>query len=136
MSEIYDEKTGLVLMADRKAAIAEEASARYAADGFLYKATLTVAAWTSTTVNSAAVYTQTVTPTKVNGGPTITAQMQFEGPMCRQTNNTDTNEKLLEVLNIINKGCTVTGAGTVTVTVSEKPTSDIDAYWRGTVVTS
>ena len=136
MSEIYDEKTGLVLMADRKAAIAEEASARYVADGFLYKATLTVAAWTSTTVNSAAVYTQTVTPTKVNGGPTITAQMQFEGPMCRQTNNTDTNEKLLEVLNIINKGCTVTGAGTVTVTVSEKPTSDIDAYWRGTVVTS
>ena len=108
-----------------------------AGDGFLYKATLTVAAWTSTTVNSVAAYTQTVTPTKVNGGPTITAQMQFDGPMCRQTNNTDTNEKLLEVLNIINAGYTVTNAaGTVTVTVFEKPTSDIEVYWKGTVVTS
>ena len=108
-----------------------------AGNGFLYKATLTVAAWTSTTVNSVAAYTQTVTPTKVNGGPTITAQMQFDGPMCRQTNNIDTNEKLLEVLNIINLGYTVTNAaGTVTVTVFEKPTSDIEVYWKGTVVTS
>ena len=108
-----------------------------AGNGFLYKATLTVAAWTSTTVNSVAAYTQTVTPTKVNGGPTITAQMQFDGPMCRQTNNIDTNEKLLEVLNIINVGYTVTNAaGTVTVTVFEKPTSDIEVYWKGTVVTS
>ena len=108
-----------------------------AGNGFLYKATLTVAAWTSTTVNSVAAYTQTVTPTKVNGGPTITAQMQFDGPMCRQTNNTDTNETLMEVLNIINAGYTVTNAaGTVTVTVFEKPTSDIEVYWKGTVVTS
>ena len=122
--------------ADRKTAVSAEASARYAADGFLYEATLTVNAWTSTTVNSAAAYTQTVTPTKVNRGPTITAQMQFDGPMCRQTNNSDTNEKLLEVLNIINKGYTVTGSGTVTVTVFEKPTSDIEVYWKGTVVTS
>ena len=108
-----------------------------AGNGFLYKATLTVAAWTSTTVNSVAAYTQTVTPTKVNGGPTITAQMQFDGPMCRQTNNTDTNKTLMEVLNIINAGYTVTNAaGTVTVTVFEKPTSDIEVYWKGTVVTS
>ena len=108
-----------------------------AGDGFLYKATLTVEAWTSTTINNVAAYTRTVTPIKVNGGPTITAQMQFDGPMCRQTNNIDTNEKLLEVLNIINVGYTVTNAaGTVTVTVFEKPTSDIEVYWKGTVVTS
>ena len=67
--------------ADRKTAVSAEASARYAADDFLYKATLTVAAWTSTTVNSAAAYTQTVTPTNVNKGPTITAQMQFDRQM-------------------------------------------------------
>ena len=122
--------------ADRKTAVSAEASARYAADDFLYKATLTVEAWTSTTVNSAAAYTQTVTPTKVNKGPTITAQMQFDGPMCIQTNVQATNEKLLETLNIVNKGYTVTGSGTVTVTVFEKPTSDIEVYWKGTVVTS
>lgn len=119
-------------------AIASEATARYAADEFLYKSTLTAAGWTAGTgTNSATIYTQTVTPTKVNNGPNVTASMQFDNPRTKQTDVQATNETLMEVLNIVNAGYTVTNAaGTVTVNVFEKPTADIDIYWKGTVITS
>ena len=124
--------------ADRKTAVSAEASARYAADEFLYKSTLTAAGWTAGTgTNSQTIYTQTVTPTKVNNGPNVTASMQFDNPRTLQTDVQATNKTLMEVLNIVNAGYTVTNAaGTVTVNVFEKPTADIEVYWKGTVVTS
>lgn len=92
----------------------------------LYRATLELDAWSGD-----GPYTQTATLTPLDGGPAVTAQSQImSGVMCEQTADQSTNEALQEVLGIINAGQATLGAGTVTVTVFEKPTSDIEAIWQ------
>ena len=93
---------------------------------YLYKAILELDAW-----SGEGPYTQTATLTPLDGGPAVTAQSQImSGVMCEQTTDQSTNEALQEVLGIINAGQATLGAGTVTATVFEKPTSDIEAIWQ------
>lgn len=92
----------------------------------LYQAILELDAW-----SGEGPYTQTATLTPLDGGPAVTAQSQImSGVMCEQTADQSTNEALQEVLGIINVGQATLGAGTVTATVFEKPTSDIEAIWQ------
>ncbi len=92
----------------------------------LYAATLTVAAWKG---DDSAGYTQTATCTTQDGGPAVTATMQFGIPMARPTGVRETDSALRDALQIVNSGVVTPGAGNVTVKVWEKPASDIQVFW-------
>ena len=87
--------------------------------------TFTAAGWTTTTLNSVTVYTQTATVTG------CTSTTQLSDPKFQGTNSLTTNATLQETLNLINLGYTVANSGTITSYVSEAPTTDITVYWSG-----
>lgn len=76
-------------------------------------------------------YTQTVSLTAVNGGPSISSSSSFTSPpMCKASTDEFTNEILLDNLTIFNQGYAVLGTNQVTVTVFEKPSSDMEIIWN------
>lgn len=100
----------------------------------VYTAKLTLNNWTACTGTDLAngyAYKQTATLTKSNSNaPTVTANSVFvSGVGFTSTGVVSTDEELAEVLDIINAGKTVSGAGTVTVYVQEKPSAAINARW-------
>ena len=100
----------------------------------MYTAKLTLNGWTACTgtdLSNGYAYKQTATLTKDNSNaPTVTANSTFvSGVGFTPTGVVATDEELAEVLDIINAGKTVSGAGNVTVYVQEKPTAEINARW-------
>lgn len=100
----------------------------------LYTATLTLDGWeacSGTDLTNGYLYKQTATLTPDNSAaPAVTADSTFvSGVQFTPTGVAATDETLADVLNIINDGRTVSGAGNVTVYVTEKPTADIHARW-------
>lgn len=100
----------------------------------MYTAKLTLNGWTACTGTDLAngyAYKQTATLTKSNSNaPAVTANSVFvSGVSFTPTGVVSTDEELAEVLDIINAGKTVSGAGTVTVYVQEKPSAAINARW-------
>lgn len=100
----------------------------------LYTATLTLDGWeacSGTDLTNGYLYKQTATLTPDNSAaPAVTADSTFvSGVQFTPTGVAATDETLADVLNIINDGRTVSGAGNVTVYVTEKPTAEIHARW-------
>lgn len=100
----------------------------------LYTATLTLDGWeacSGTDLTNGYLYKQTATLTPDNSAaPAVTADSTFvSGVQFTTTGVAATDETLADVLNIINDGRTVSGAGNVTVYVTEKPTAEIHARW-------
>lgn len=100
----------------------------------MYTAKLTLDGWvacTGTDLSNGYAYKQTATLTKDNSNaPTVTASSVFvSGVGFTPTGVVATDEELAEVFDIINAGKTVSGAGSVTVYVQEKPTAEINARW-------
>lgn len=100
----------------------------------MYTATLTLTGWedcTDTDHTNGYLYKQTATLTPDNSAaPAVTADSTFvSGVQFTPTGVAATDETLADVLNIINDGRTVSGAGNVTVYVIEKPTAEIHARW-------
>lgn len=100
----------------------------------VYTAKLTLNGWTVCTGTDLAngyAYKQTATLAKSNSNaPTVTVNSVFvSGVGFTPTGVVATDEELAEVLDIINAGKTVSGAGTVTVYVKEKPSAAINARW-------
>nr|DAG68054.1 MAG TPA: Receptor Binding Protein [Caudoviricetes sp.] len=100
----------------------------------LYIATLTLDGWeacTGTDLTNGYLYKQTATLTPDNSAaPAVTADSTFvSGVQFTPTGVAATDETLADVLNIINDGRTVSGAGNVTVYVTEKPAAEIHARW-------
>lgn len=92
----------------------------------LYKATFLLDSW-----NGSGPYTQTAALTPADGGPDVTGTSVFVSPvMCEQTTNQKTNEQLQDALAVLNAGQATLGENQVTVTVFEKPESDIEAIWQ------
>ena len=73
-----------------------------------------------------------IAPGRVGGAPTVTANSTFtSGIQFIKTGIIATDEILGEVQDAINDdGLSVTGYGTVTVYVQEKPTAEINARWQ------
>ena len=100
------------------------------------KAKLTLNGWTACTGTepySGFAYKQTATLVPDNSGsPTVTADSTFtSGIQFIKTGIIATDEILGEVQDAINDdGLSVTGYGTVTVYVQEKPTAEINARWQ------
>lgn len=100
----------------------------------LYTATLTLDGWeacSGTDLTNGYLYKQTATLSPDNSAaPAVTADSTFvSGVQFTPTGVAATDETLADVLNIINDGRTVSGAGNVTVYVTEKPTAEIHARW-------
>lgn len=100
----------------------------------LYTATLTLDGWeacSGTDLTNGYLYKQTAALTPDNSAaPAVTADSTFvSGVQFTPTDVAATDETLADVLNIINDGRTVSGAGNVTVYVTEKPTAEIHARW-------
>lgn len=100
----------------------------------MYTATLTLDGWeacSETDLTNGYLYKQTATLTPDNSAaPAVTADSTFvSGVQFTPTGVAATDETLADVLNIINDGRTVSGAGNVTVYVTEKPTAEIHARW-------
>lgn len=100
----------------------------------LYTAMLTLDGWEScsgTDLTDGYLYKQTATLIPDNSAaPAVTADSTFvSGVQFTPTGVAATDETLADVLNIINDGRTVSGAGNVTVYVTEKPTAEIHARW-------
>lgn len=100
----------------------------------LYTATLTLDGWeacSGTDLTNGYLYKQTATLAPDNSAaPAVTADSTFvSGVQFTPTGVAATDETLADVLNIINDGRTVSGAGNVTVYVTEKPTAEIHARW-------
>lgn len=99
----------------------------FAAMVHLYKATLLADSWTSA---GSGRYTQTAALTPLDGGPAVTAgSVQMSDVMCNQTTVQETNEQLQDTLAVLNAGQATLGENQVTMTVFEKPESDIEAIW-------
>ena len=102
----------------------------------MYTAKLTLDGWTACTGTepySGFAYKQTATLVPDNSGaPTVTANSTFtSGIQFIKTGIIATDEILGEVQDAINDdGLSVTGYGTVTVYVQEKPTAEINARWQ------
>ena len=102
----------------------------------MYTAKLTLNGWTACTGTepySGFAYKQTATLVPDNSGsPTVTADSTFtSGIQFIKTGIIATDEILGEVQDAINDdGLSVTGYGTVTVYVQEKPTAEINARWQ------
>ena len=100
----------------------------------LYTATLTLDGWeacSGTDLTNGYLYKQTAALTPDNSAaPAVTADSTFvSGVQFTPTGVAATDETLADVLNIINDGRTVSGAGNVTVYVTEKPAAEIHARW-------
>lgn len=100
----------------------------------LYNAMLTLDGWEScsgTDLTDGYLYKQTATLIPDNSAaPAVTADSTFvSGVQFTPTGVAATDETLADVLNIINDGRTVSGAGNVTVYVTEKPAAEIHARW-------
>ena len=100
----------------------------------LYTATLTLDGWeacSGTDLTDGYLYKQTATLIPDNSAaPAVTADSTFvSGVQFTPTGVAATDETLADVLNIINDGRTVSGAGNVTVYVTEKPAAEIHARW-------
>lgn len=100
----------------------------------LYTATLTLDGWeacSETDLTNGYLYKQTAMLTPDNSAaPAVTADSTFvSGVQFTPTGVAATDETLADVLNIINDGRTVSGAGNVTVYVTEKPAAEIHARW-------
>lgn len=100
----------------------------------LYTAMLTLDGWEScsgTDLTDGYLYKQTATLIPDNSAaPAVTADSTFvSGVQFTPTGVAATDETLADVLNIINDGRTVSGAGNVTLYVTEKPTAEIHARW-------
>lgn len=100
----------------------------------LYTAMLTLDGWEScsgTDLTDGYLYKQTATLIPDNSAaPAVTADSTFvSGVQFTPTGVAATDETLADVLNIINDGRTVSGAGNVIVYVTEKPTAEIHARW-------
>ena len=100
----------------------------------LYTATLTLDGWEACSgidLTNGYLYKQTATLTPDNSAaPAVTADSTFvSGVQFTPTGVAATDETLADVLNIINDGRTVSGAGNVTVYVTEKPAAEIHARW-------
>ena len=92
----------------------------------LYGALFTVGGWEQTAEGSG-VYTQTAPITPQNGGGDVGADNCMIGPvMCEQTDNAETNETLLDTLDVLNSGNISLGINAVTARVFELPASDIE----------
>lgn len=101
----------------------------------MYTAKLTLDGWTACTGTepySGYAYKQTATLVPDNSGaPTVTADSTFtSGIQLTKTGVPATDEILGEVQDIINEGLAVSGYGSVTVYVQEKPTAEINARWQ------
>lgn len=93
---------------------------------YLYSATFYLNSWSG----SSSSHTQTVALTPLDGGPTTTSTSAFASPsMCEQTTNQETNKTLQETLALFNDGYLQLGSGTITATLFEKPTNDIEIIW-------
>lgn len=93
---------------------------------YLYKATFLLDGWTGE-----GPYTQTAVLTPADGGPTVTGTSQIMSPvMCEQTANQQTNEQLQDTLSVLNAGNAELGEGQITVSVFEKPESDVEGIWQ------
>ncbi len=93
---------------------------------YLYKATFEIDSW-----SGEGPYIQTATLVSMDNGPEITSQcIIMSSVMCEQTSVEETNKILQEVLGILNIGQITLNNGTITATVFEKPTSDIEAVWQ------
>lgn len=91
----------------------------------LYRARFYASSWSS----SDGKYTQTATCSAVDGGPTMTYSMRPSPPMTEATGIQSTDEALQETLSIINNGTSTPGYGQMTVSVWEKPETDINVYY-------
>lgn len=101
----------------------------------MYTAKLTLNGWTACTgyePYSGFAYKQTATLVPDNSGaPTVTANSTFtSGIQFVKTGVIATDKILGDVQDIINEGLAVSGYGTVTVYVQEKPTAEINARWQ------
>ena len=102
----------------------------------MYTAKLTLNGWTACTgyePYSGFAYKQTATLVPDNSGaPTVTANSTFtSGIQFVKTGVIATDKILGEVQDIINdEGLAVSGYGSVTVYVQEKPTAEINARWQ------
>lgn len=102
----------------------------------MYTAKLTMDGWTACTGTepySGFAYKQTATLVPDNSGaPTVTADSTFtSGIQFIKTGVIATDEILGEVQDAINDdGLSVTGYGTVTVYMQEKPSAEINARWQ------
>lgn len=93
---------------------------------YIYKATFSVDGWTT----SNNTYTQKVTVSSVDGGPTITSSMFLSAMYAERTSVVSTNQSLAEALAIINTGILTVTNGSITISgIAEKPTCDIAVYW-------
>ena len=94
----------------------------------MYTAKLTLNGWTACTGTEpyrGFAYKQTATLVPDNSGaPKVTADSTFTSGVIA------TDEILGEVQDIINEGLAVSGYGSVTVYVQEKPTAEINARWQ------
>lgn len=98
----------------------------YAANTHLYRATLKKDGWIGD-----GPYIQTAVLTSLTGGPSVSAaSVLMTAAMCEQTENEETNERLQEVLALLNMGYTVLGTNSVKVSVFEKPEIEIDVFWQ------
>lgn len=100
----------------------------------VYAATLPLDGWGDASTEEKAQgynYKQTVAIASDNAlAPPVTADSTFlTGVFYYPTQVKATDEVLDEVLNLINKGVTTSGDGTVTVLVEEKPEADFIARW-------
>lgn len=98
-----------------------------ATEAKVYKATFLMDSWQ----NSGSEYTQNVSAQSVDGTGSITENSKWDSPIyVEQTNNFETNEKLVEALSILNIGEILFGEGTISCRVSEKPTCDIEIFFK------
>lgn len=101
--------------------------AEIAAGTALYTATFRMDAWTG-----GGPYTQTVSATPEGEAPALTAAMALVNPFGFQRTGVDSTDKILKsTLNILcGLGAHVEpGAGTLTVSVPEKPASDLEVWF-------
>ena len=106
----------------------------YVALPWEYYATFYVDSWTTASTDEQAqgfAYKQTVYPSKkISVAPNLTANSMFLS--LGSTNNTGvfaTDVILADSMDKINAGLVYTGAGTITVLVEEKPSSDVVMNW-------
>lgn len=76
-------------------------------------------------------YTQTVMLSPINSGGDINIDSVFTSPaMCNKTTSEETNKTLQSILSMFNEGYTnIAGVNSVTSTLFEKPSSDIEIIW-------
>lgn len=93
---------------------------------YKYAATLRFDAW-----EGKGPYSQTVALEPIDGGPAVSSNTKFYSPpMCDQVSDSETRQKLLETLALINNSNCTLGERQITVSdVKEKPTTDIEVIW-------